>query len=100
MEETLKGNQRAALMKQAHHLQPVAVVGKHGLTPEVKDHVDRELHRHELIKVRFVDYKEVRREITEELSRELKALLVAVIGNVGILYRPADDPEDRRITLP
>ncbi len=100
MEDALTGSQRAALMKEAHHLDPVAAVGKNGLTPEVREHVDRELERHELIKVRFVDYKEDRREITEALSRELNAVLVSVIGNVGVLFRPASDPEKRRITLP
>lgn len=87
-------------MKQAHHLNPVAHVGKQGLTPELAAHVDRELAQHELIKVRFTDFKEVRRDIAVQLSRDLRALLVAVIGNVGILYREAADPADRRVELP
>ncbi|MFW5826770.1 MAG: YhbY family RNA-binding protein [Alkalispirochaeta sp.] len=97
---TLEGHQRAALMKYAHDLKPVAAVGKHGLTPEVAAHVDRELAQHELIKVRFTDYKSVRHEITEQLSRDLSAALVQVIGHVGVLYRPAENAEDRTIPLP
>lgn len=100
MEIELEGHQRAALMRQAHHLQPVATVGKQGLTPELLAHVDRELGQHELIKVRYGDHKAARREITEQLSRELQAVLVQVIGNVGVLYRPAPDPEDRTVDLP
>tara|TARA_B100000614_G_scaffold238738_1_gene237784 strand:- start:576 stop:911 length:336 start_codon:yes stop_codon:yes gene_type:complete len=100
MNTELQGYQRAALMKQAHHLEPVAHVGKSGLSPELAAHVDRELSQHELIKVRFSDFKAVKREITEQLGRDLGATLVAVIGNVGILYRPAPDPEDRRIEVP
>lgn len=88
------------LMKYAHHLKPVATVGKQGLTPEVAAHVDRELAQHELIKIRFTDYKSVRRDITQQLSQDLSATLVQVIGHVGVLYRPADDPEDRAIELP
>ncbi len=87
-------------MKHAHHLKPVATVGKHGLTPEVAAHVDRELAQHELIKIRFTDYKSVRRDITDQLSRDLAASLVQVIGHVGVLYRPAEKPEDRAIELP
>ncbi|MEX2443816.1 MAG: YhbY family RNA-binding protein [Alkalispirochaeta sp.] len=97
---SLEGHQRAALMKLAHHLKPVATVGKLGLTPEIAAHVDRELAQHELIKIRFTDYKSVRRDITEQLSRDVSASLVQVIGHVGVLYRPADDPEDRAIELP
>lgn len=100
MEISLKGYQRAALMKQAHHLNPVATIGKQGLTPEVTEHVDRELRQHELIKVRFSDFKDARRELTEALSKELDATLVAVIGNVGVLYRLADDPDERHIVVP
>jgi RNA-binding protein len=87
-------------MKLAHHLKPVATVGKQGLTPEVSAHVDRELAQHELIKIRFTDYKSVRRDITGQLSQDLSATLVQVIGHVGVLYRPADDPEDRSIEIP
>lgn len=87
-------------MKHAHHLKPVATVGKYGLTPEVAAHVDRELAQHELIKIRFTDYKNVRRDITDQLSRDLAASLVQVIGHVGVLYRAADAPEDRTIELP
>jgi len=97
---TLEGHQRAALMKYAHDLKPVATVGKQGLSPEVAAHVDRELAQHELIKIRFTDYKSVRHDITEQLSRDLSAALVQVIGHVGVLYRPAESPEDRNIVLP
>lgn len=100
METPLQGYQRAALMSQAHHLSPVAVVGKQGMTPELIAHVDRELSQHELLKIRFADYKAQRREITEQLSRELGATLVQVIGNIGVLYRPAADPADRVVELP
>lgn len=100
MINSLEGHQRAALMKHAHHLKPVATVGKQGLTPEVAAHVDRELAQHELIKIRFTDYKSVRRDITQQLSQDLSATLVQIIGHVGVLYRPAEDPEDRTIELP
>ncbi|MFW5694081.1 MAG: YhbY family RNA-binding protein [Alkalispirochaeta sp.] len=100
MTNPLEGHQRAALMKYAHELKPVATVGKQGLTPAVAAHVDRELAQHELIKIRFTDFKSVRRDITEQLSRDLAAALVQVIGHVGVLYRPAENPEDRTIALP
>jgi RNA-binding protein len=100
MQKDLKGYQRSALMKQAHALKPVAMVGKHGLTPQVSAHVDRELAQHELVKVRFADYKSVKREISEQLSIDLDATLVSVIGNIGVLYRPALQEEDRNVTVP
>ena len=100
MTQRLTGYQRSALLKEAHHRKPVATIGKAGPGPEVRAHIDRELEHHELIKIKFADFKEERREITSELCDALGAVLVAVIGNVGIIYRRAADPEAQRIHLP
>lgn len=99
-DESLQGYQRAALMRAAHHLSPVASVGRAGDTPELRAHIERELDTHELIKVRFVDYKGARREIITAVAAALHATVVAVIGNVGILYRQARNPEKRHIVVP
>lgn len=63
-------------------------------------HVDEELDNHELIKVRFSDFKEVRRTVAERLAERARAHLVKVIGHVAILYRPAREPERRRVAVP
>jgi len=81
-------------MRAAHHLQPVAVIGRAGLTDAVRSHVDRELRNHELIKVRFVDHKELTRELTEQIGAELGATVVATIGHTAILYRPEPEGGD------
>lgn len=96
----LAGFQRAALLRQAHHLTAVATVGKQGITDQVVRHVEQELLNHELIKVRFVDFKEERKPIAEALAERTQAVLVRVIGHVAILYRRAQEPDDRRIHLP
>jgi RNA-binding protein len=100
MVTNLEGYQRAALMKYAHHLKPVASVGKHGLTPQLAAHVDRELQQHELIKIRFVDFKPVRGDITRQLGADLDATVVSIIGNIGVLYRESPDPERRTVMIP
>ncbi|SIQ65119.1 RNA-binding protein [Alkalispirochaeta americana] len=96
----LAGYQRAFLLRQAHRLNAVATVGKQGPSESVHRHVDQELDNHELIKVRFSDHKDDRREIAQALARELQATLVAVVGHVAILYRPSRDPEQRKLHLP
>ncbi|POR04638.1 hypothetical protein AU468_03105 [Alkalispirochaeta sphaeroplastigenens] len=96
----LAGYQRAFLLRQAHRLKAVATVGKQGPSESVHRHVDQELDNHELIKVRFSDYKDARREIARDLSNQLQARLVAVVGHVAILYRPARDPERQKLHLP
>ena len=43
---------RLALRSQAHHLDPVVLLGANGLTNAVLHEIDRALNDHELIKVR------------------------------------------------
>jgi len=96
----LAGYQRRALRAAAHGLQPVVQVGKEGLAGNVLKSVSEALAAHELIKVRFVDQKERRREAAEELAVAVDAALAGVVGHVAILYRPHADPARRRIALP
>lgn len=96
----LAGYQRRALRAAAHGLQPLVQVGKDGLTGNVLDSVREALAAHELIKVRFVDDKERRREVAAELAEAVDAALAGVVGHVAILYRPHPDEAKRRVHLP
>lgn len=96
----LRGYQRSALIRMAHDLEPAVYVGKAGLSEGVIRELDGALEREELVKLRFVSWKEERRELASELAERLGALLVAVIGNVAIFYREASDPERRRVIIP
>ena len=96
----LAGYQRRALRAAAHDLSPIGQVGKEGLTANVLRSVREALDAHELIKVRFVDQKEQRRELAAELAEAVEAGLAGVIGHVAILYRPHPDPDRRRVHLP
>jgi len=96
----LAGYQRRALRAAAHGLQPVAHVGKDGLADNVLESVREALAAHELIKVRFVDEKERRKEIAAELAEAVDAALAGVVGHVAILYRPHPEESKRRVHLP
>lgn len=96
----LHGYQRAALFRQAHALKPIATIGKSGLTASVVHHIETEITARELIKIRFVEFKDERRSLAEEAARRVGAVLVGIIGYIAVLYRPAEDPELRRVTIP
>lgn len=83
----LSGRQRRELKSRAHHLNPVVQIGQKGLTENVKKAFEKTIDDHELIKVKFVDFKEDRRDLSLDLSRETGASLVDIIGNVAIFYR-------------
>jgi RNA-binding protein len=97
---TLTNAQRAHLRRLAHHLKPVVQIGKQGLTAAVQASVDETLTAHELIKVKFMDFRDQKRELTEELAIASGSTLVGMIGNIAILYRQQVDPQKRKINLP
>ncbi|MCR4630810.1 MAG: ribosome assembly RNA-binding protein YhbY [Treponema sp.] len=95
----LTSKQRKILEKAAHDLQPVVIVGGAGMTEGVIQMADKALADHELIKVKFNEYKEEKQELTTELSEKTNSTLVRIIGNVAILFREAEKEEDRKFKL-
>ena len=95
----LTSKQRKNLEKLAHDLQPVVIVGGAGVTDGVISMVDNSLAAHELIKVKFNEYKDEIRELTTELCEKTDATIVRIIGFTVILFREAEEEEDRKIKL-
>ena len=83
-----------ALRARAHHLNPVVMVGQHGLTEAVVRETETALRAHELIKVRVLgDERDERLLIGEELCAATGAQLVQHIGKLLVLYRERPDDE-------
>lgn len=81
--------QRKDLRGQAHHLDPVVMIGGDGLTPAVEREVDAALAAHGLIKVRvFSDDRAAREAALQHLSHALGAAPVQHIGKLLVLWRP------------
>lgn len=86
---------RLALRAQAHHLDPVVLLGANGLTEAVMKEIDRELKAHELIKVRVpTDDREEREAVFAEVAETLGCARVQMIGKLLVLWRPADESVD------
>jgi Predicted RNA-binding protein containing KH domain, possibly ribosomal protein len=58
------------------------------------------LNDHELIKVKFGEFKEAKKEISAEIAQSTKSELVGIIGNIAMFYRPHPQPEKRKIKIP
>jgi len=97
--EPLKGSQRKYLRSQAHHLKPLVMIGAKGVTEQLLGSVDLALKDHELIKVKFVEFKETKKEISQEIAEATKSELVGLIGNIGILYRQHPQSDKRKIKI-
>ncbi|MCK5808817.1 ribosome assembly RNA-binding protein YhbY [bacterium] len=90
---------RKQLRGLAHALKPVVQIGKNGVTEQLVKSIKAALLAHELIKIKFIDNKELKKELAEKLATDCKALLVGIIGNTAILYRQQPDKEKRRVVL-
>ncbi|MFM2448812.1 MAG: hypothetical protein RIS44_1262 [Pseudomonadota bacterium] len=86
--------ERRAKRADAHHLNPLVLIGNDGLTPAVQKEVDAALNAHGLIKVRvFSDERETREAIFNTLAEQLGAAPVQHIGKLLVLWRPMPEKE-------
>ncbi len=86
--------QRKVHRADAHHLDPVVLIGGDGLTDAVKKEVDAALKAHGLIKVRvFSDDRATREGYLLALADELEAAPIQHIGKLLVLWRPIPDKE-------
>jgi len=86
--------QRKDKRADAHHLDPVVLIGGEGLTPAVRKEVDAALNAHGLIKVRvFSDERDTREAMLATLADELGAAPIQHIGKLLVLWRPIPPKE-------
>ena len=88
--------QRKVHRADAHHLDPVVLVGGDGLSPSVKKEIDAALKAHGLIKVRvFSDDRAAREEMFQTITAELDAAPIQHIGKLLVIWRPM--PEKAKV---
>ena len=83
----LSGAERTRLRGEAHHLEPVVIVGQNGITDAVIQAIHVALCRHELIKVRMHE-PEDKHAAAEEIAQRAHAVLLGLRGHTLILWRP------------
>ncbi len=92
----MTSKQRAALRSLAQSLSPVVMVGHDGITEGVIAALDQALTDHELVKVRFQDFKDMARELSTELASKTQSLLVSVTGFTAVFYRENPEANKKR----
>jgi putative YhbY family RNA-binding protein len=86
--------QRKAHRAEAHHLNPVVMIGGGGLTPSVVKEADAALNAHGLIKIRVLgDDRSARELMFQTLAHDLNAAPIQHIGKLLVLWRPMPEKE-------
>jgi RNA-binding protein len=96
----LNGWEKKHLRALAHHLKPVIQVGKLGVTDKLLSALDKALGDHELVKIKFMDFKDEKESLSEKIAESCKAAIAGLIGNMLILYRQNPDKNSRKVFIP
>lgn len=98
----LTNKQLKYLRGLGHHLTPVAMIGREGITDSVINSINEVILAHELIKIKVQNNCPLdKKEAAAELSRQIKGTVIQIIGNIVILYREnIDKAVDKKILLP
>ena len=75
------------LKAAAQRMKATFKVGKAGLSPQFLQSVDEGLKHHELIKVKFDEFKEQKKELALVLAEKTSSHLIMQVGNIIVLYR-------------
>ena len=57
--------------------------------------IEESLNSHELIKIKFNQYKNLKKEIIHKINKKTNCQSVGFIGNIAIIFRQNIDPEKR-----
>ncbi len=78
------------LRDKAKYMEPVARIGKNGMTHNILDEIRKNLKAKKLVKVRFlrsfVEDKD-RKQCANEVAEKTRSELIDVVGNVVVLYK-------------
>jgi len=89
----LSSSQRSFLRSQAHHLEPVALIGKNGVTDGTINTIDKALYSRELIKIKFRGFKDEKQILSEKIVGLTNSAVVGIIGHTLIIFRQNPDLE-------
>jgi len=88
MLEPLTNLQIRKFKAAAQQLEPMLKVGKAGLSEGFIRSVDLALTQHELVKIKFAEFKAEKKELAPQLAEKTESHLVMRVGNVVVLHRP------------
>jgi RNA-binding protein len=85
--QTLTNAEIRKLKARAQHLEPMFKVGKAGLSEGFVKSVEESLNHHDLVKIKFVEFKDEKKTLAPALAEKTSSHLIMRVGNVAVLYR-------------
>ncbi len=89
---SITSKQKSALKIQASRLNPIILIGNKGLTEPVHLEIERALHDHELVKIRFhIKDRDYQKQAAVTICQQHQAILIDAVGHVIVIYRPQQE---------
>jgi RNA-binding protein len=76
------------LKAQAQRLKATFKVGKQGLSAEFLTALEEGLKHHELVKVKFDEFKDERKALATQMAERTGSQCIWIVGHIAVLYRP------------
>jgi len=101
-EKKISSRQLRFLKGLGHHLKPLVMLGREGITDNVVHAANAALSAHELVKVKIGSGCLLeRREAAAVIAAKTGSEIIQVLGRTFLIYRAnADRHDDKRIRLP
>ena len=88
---SINQQQKKQFQSIGHHLSPVVIIAKNGLSEGVISELDRALNDHELIKIKLeVTDPAERKLLSAEISKLTQCEVVQNVGKIALLYKKAE----------
>ena len=88
MSVTLSGAQKRDLKARAQRLDAILRLGAGGASEAFMKSLDEALALHELVKIKFMEFKEEKKTLAPEIAEKTGSALIMRVGNVAVYYRP------------
>ena len=95
----LNSRQKKILRARAHDLKPIVLIGKSGVTDGCICSINDAIEAHELIKVKFIEHKDEKKNLSETISSKTESEIVGKIGHTIMLFRQNPDPEKQKYSI-
>jgi RNA-binding protein len=93
----LNNKQISKLKGMGQLIEPIIRIGHAGLSDALIASLNQALNDHELVKVKFSDFKDQKKILSPQLAERTNSYLVMRVGNVVVLYREQADTAKRKI---
>ena len=94
MPTTLTNAEKRDLKARAQRLEPVVKLGHGGLSDAFIRSMDEALTQHGLVKMKFSDHKEEKKELAPQIAERTGSAIVMQVGNVAVFFRPKPEAEE------